>query len=349
MRRKILTGIIIFTALIFAGSAYSDFGSFSGNSDYDSGSRSSSSSSSSRSSSSSSSSTSRPSRSYSTGTTTRRTTPSYNTNTGGGGGSNFGVIPLASGIARQNNSYDDDEEMTDEEFSECMGVLFVLTVFFIFWMIIRSKNKKRQQEHAHINIDQPARILRPMEEYLELDPEFDEERIKTLMSNLYVQMQDTWHAKDISSLRPYMTDAFFAQMDRQLEQFRKTGRTDFTENIAVLNVGLKGWRQSAGKDYITVSLTSRIVSYVLDDVTGKLLSGDKNREKFMEYEIELTRKSGEITSAEAEGTRSERCPHCGAPLKLNASAQCEYCGSVITSVNSDWAICGMRGISQRTI
>ena len=341
MRRKILTGIIIFTALIFAGSAYSDFGSFSGNTDYDSGSRSSSSSS------SSSSSTSRPSRSYSTGTTTRRTTPSYNTNTGGG--SNFGVIPLASGIARQNNSYDDDEEMTDEEFSECMGVIFVLAVFFIFWMIIRNKNKKRQQEHAHINIDQPTRILRPMEEYLELDPEFDEERIKTLMSNLYVQMQDTWHAKDISSLRPYMTDAFFAQMDRQLDQFRKTGRTDFTENIAVLNVGLKGWRQSAGKDYITVSLTSRIVSYVLDDVTGKLLSGDKNREKFMEYEIELTRKSGEITSAEAEGTRSERCPHCGAPLKLNASAQCEYCGSVITSVNSDWAICGMRGISQRTI
>ena len=355
MRRKILTGIIILSALIFAGSAYSDFGSFSGNSDYDSGSRSSSSSSSSRSSSSSSSSTSRStsrsSRSYSTGTTTRTTIPSYNTNSGGGGGSNFGVIPLASGIAsgqRDNSGYD-DEEMTDEEFNECMGVIFVLAVFFIFWLIIRGKNKKRQQEHAHINIDQPTRILRPMEEYLELDPEFDEERIKTLMSNLYVQMQDTWHAKDISSLRPYMTDTFFAQMDRQLEQFRKTGRTDYTENIAVLNVGLKGWRQSAGKDYITVSLTSRITSYVLDDATGKLLSGDKNREKFMEYEIELTRKSGEITSAEAEGTRSERCPHCGAPLKLNASAQCEYCGSVITSVNSDWAICGMRGISQRTI
>ncbi len=338
MRRKILTGIIIFTALIFAGSAYSDFGSFSGNSDYDSGSRSSSGS-------SGSSSTSRPG--YSSGTTTRRT-PSYNTNTGG---SNFGVIPLASGIAagQRDNSDLSDDEMSDEDFNECMGVIFVLAVFFIFWMIIRGKNKKRQQEHAHINIDQPTRILRPMEEYLELDPEFDEERIKTLMSNLYVQMQDTWHAKDISSLRPYMTDAFFAQMDRQLEQFRKTGRTDFTENIAVLNVGLKGWRQSAGKDYITVSLTSRITSYVLDDATGKLLSGDKNREKFMEYEIELTRKSGEITSAEAEGTRTERCPHCGAPLKLNASAQCEYCGSVITSVNSDWAICGMRGISQRTI
>ncbi|MBQ3457405.1 MAG: hypothetical protein IJG30_00440, partial [Synergistaceae bacterium] len=52
MRRKILTGIII--TLIFAGIAHSDFGSFSGNSDYSS-SRSSSGSSSSYSSSSSSS------------------------------------------------------------------------------------------------------------------------------------------------------------------------------------------------------------------------------------------------------------------------------------------------------
>lgn len=192
------------------------------------------------------------------------------------------------------------------------------------------------------------RVLRPMSEYLELDPEFDEERIRTLMSNLYVQMQETWQKKDISPLRPYMTDKFFSQMDNQLDQFRKAGRTDYTERIAVLNTGLIGWRQSAGMDYITVSLNSRIVSYTLDDRTGELISGDKKREKFMEYEIELCRKSGTITNPESDGVKSATCPHCGAPLKLNASARCEYCGSVIESVNTDWAICGMRGISQRT-
>ena len=68
----------------------------------------------------------------------------------------------------------------------------------------------------------------------------------------------------------------------------------------------------------------------------------------MEYEIELTRKSGEVTKPEEEGQKADRCPHCGAPIKLNASAKCEYCGSVITKVNTDWAISAMRGISQRT-
>lgn len=236
----------------------------------------------------------------------------------------------------------------DDSFDECGGIAFVLLVFFVFWFVIHRNSKKRQAQRNVINIQDTVRTLRPMDEYLELDPEFDEERIRTLMANLYVQMQETWQKKDISSLRPYMTDKFFSQMDSQLEQLRKSGRTDYTEQIAVLNTGLVGWRQSAGMDYVTVSLNSRIVSYVLDDRTGELVSGDKKREKFMEYEIELCRKSGTLTTPETEETRSARCPHCGAPLKLNASAQCEYCGSVIESVNTDWAICGMRGIAQRT-
>ena len=335
MKRKILAGIVIITTLIFAGIAHSDFGSFSGNSDYSS---SRSSSSSGRSSSSGSS-----SRTYSTGGSSSRTydRPSHS-------GTNINVIPMMGGFSSNSgisSSYGEDE---GESFDEIAGVIFVLFVFFLFWFMIHRGNKKRREERNIINIQETVRTLRPMSEYLELDPQFDEERIRTLMSNLYVQMQETWQRKDINPLRPYMTDKFFAQMENQLSQFRQQGRTDYTERIAVLNTGLVGWRQSAGMDYITVSLSSRIVSYVLDDRTGQLISGDKNREKFMEYEIELCRKSGTVTSPETEGTRSATCPHCGAPLKLNASAQCEYCGSVITSVNTDWAICGMRGISQRT-
>ena len=252
---------------------------------------------------------------------------------------------MTSGIMSSGGTNSEDSDLSD---NECMGVGFVLLVFFLFWFIIHRNSKKQRERHAELTINEPVRVLRPMDEYLELDPEFDEERIKTLISNLYVQMQETWQAKDISSLRPYMTDKFFSQMDNQLDQFRKMGRTDYTERIAVLSTDIRGWRQSAGMDYITVGVNGRIVSYTLDDRTGELISGDKKREKFMEYEIELCRKSGETTHPESEGVHTETCPHCGAPLKLNASAQCEYCGSVVTNVNSDWAICGMRGISQRT-
>ena len=325
MRRKLFVLTVILFSVIFVSNAYSDFGSFSGNSDY----------SSSRSSSSSSS-----SRSYSSGTTSTRR--SYSS------GSDFNVALPSAAVARRNN-YFSDTETTDEEFDECMGVAFVFIIFAAFWFFSKKKSKRKHQEPVIINTHQPVINLREIYEYLELDPNFDEERIKTLIANLYVQMQETWQAKNIESLRPYMTDKFFNQMNKQLDEFKKHNRTDYTERIAVLNVALMGWRQSAGMDYITVSLSSRIVSYVLDDITGKLISGDKTREKFMEYEIDLSRKSGTFTTPETEGTKSATCPHCGAPINLNASAKCEYCGSIITNVNTDWAICAMRGISQRTM
>lgn len=337
MKRRIIPGIIILITLIFAGVSHSDFGNFSGNSDYGSSSSSSSSSS---------------GGGFSGGSDWSDSyTPSHRTRTRSrhaneyGGGINPGVV---AGVRHQqgvkNPSFDEEDA---EEFG---GIAFVLLVFFVFWLMIHINSKRKQKVgQTIINVQETVRTLRPMNEYLQLDPEFDEERIRTLMSNLYIQMQETWQKKDISPLRPYMTDKFFSQMDNQLDQFRKSGRTDYTERIAVLNTGLLGWRQSAGMDYITLRLNSRIVSYVLDDRTGELISGDKKREKFMEYEIELCRKSGSITSPESDGVKSAVCPHCGAPLKLNASAKCEYCGSVITAVNSEWAICGMRGISQRTV
>ena len=42
------------------------------------------------------------------------------------------------------------------------------------------------------------------------------------------------------------------------------------------------------------------------------------------------------------------CPNCGAPLDLNHTAKCEYCGAIITAAEYDWVISAIKGISQRT-
>ena len=326
MKSKFLALFVIVLVAVCVSTAWPDFGSFSGNSDY--GSRSSSGSSSHSS-----------SRSY---------TRSYH-------GSD------------SNSDSDSDSMSCGDTVLGILGLGVMAGIYYFFawcwrmfkaflWLMlwpvrkllgIQDKDSRPQHQQVIINAPAPTK-LRPIKQYYKLDPEFDEEAIRSLIANLYVQMQDTWRDKDISSLRPYMTDEFYSQMDRQLDAFRKQHKTDYTENIAVLNVSLIGWRQAGGMDYITVSINTRITSYTLDDNTGKLLSGDRQREKFMEYEIDLSRKRGIITAPKSERAGSQTCPHCGAPVNLNASAKCEYCGSVLTRVNTDWTICAMRGISQRT-
>ncbi len=220
-----------------------------------------------------------------------------------------------------------------------------MAIIIMVVMLNMKKHKGRSVAPGAKGADQS--MLRPIGDYHQLDPGFNEAELREKLSNLYVQMQQRWHEKDISTLKPYMTDAFYAQMDRQLDEKRKNHQTPCTERVAVLDLNFRGFYQSAGMDHIVARVNARIVAYILDDNTGKVISGSKTAEKFMEYEWDLVRKTGVITRKDGE-KRSILCPHCGAPLNINATAKCEFCGSVVTVDPDEWAIDSIKGISQRT-
>ena len=219
------------------------------------------------------------------------------------------------------------------------GILFWAVI--IIWAFRSKGDNSSHSSRPQGAMETPNSSLRSMQEYKKLDPGFNEPAFREHLSNLYVQM------KNIESLKPYFTDAFYYQSDRQLDELRKAGRTPCTERVAVLEATPRGFYQDAGMDHIVVRMRARIVAYILDDKSGNVVSGDRSREKFMVYEWDLCRKSGVMTE-QAKGTKSINCPHCGAPLAINQTAQCEYCGSVVNIVNEDWALNNIKGISQQT-
>lgn len=98
---------------------------------------------------------------------------------------------------------------------------------------------------------------------------------------------------------------------------------------------------------LVARLNTRIVDYTLDDKTGNLVSGSKNKEKFMVYEWDLVRTTGTKTEKD-KPMQTVNCPNCGAPVEINASAKCPYCGSVITLEEHGFALNAIRAISQET-
>lgn len=192
-----------------------------------------------------------------------------------------------------------------------------------------------------------AALLKPMEQYTSLDPDFSAGEFKDKLSNLYVRFQNCWQAKDIEELRPYLTDSFFSQMNTQLNAYRMKGQTNHVERISVLGVDLMGWGQESGTDYIIARLRTRIVDYVTDDSTGAVVRGSDTAEKFMDYEWKVVRSTGTKTSV-STGTTAQICPNCGAHVDINRTAKCEYCGSILTTDTFDWAVSSIKGISQRT-
>lgn len=240
---------------------------------------------------------------------------------------------------------DDD---TRGSFGGGTTIVIVIVVIIVIVMAMRAKNSGGQTPvMTTVQRTDDSQLL-PIERYVEeVDGGFSSAEMRTRLSNLYVRMQDCWSAKDISPLRPYLTDELYTQTDRQLDEIKSKRHTPHVERIAVLGVDIRGYYVREGMDHIIAELNTRITTYTTDDATGEVVSGDPVAEKFMTYEWDLARSSG-VKTDEAAPMQSINCPHCGAPLSINKSAECPYCGSVITLDEHDWVIYQIKGLSQRT-
>ena len=258
------------------------------------------------------------------------------------------------GSSDSSYDYDSDSDSSSSSSEESGGSgrgIFGLSVICVgIWILIEyAKKKRKANRRGTVQSTQSTATcnLTPMSSYRGLDPGYREDDLTAKISNLYVQMQNAWTQKDIMVIRPHCTDRFYTQMDRQLEQKRQRHETNYVERIAVLGVTLDGFVQTGGNDVIYATVRTRIIDYTLNDDTGKLVCGSRTQEKFMTYEWELVRQSGVTTQAEA-GQKTVNCPNCGAPVELNASAKCLYCGSIITAESQTFVLNGIRGISQKT-
>ena len=179
------------------------------------------------------------------------------------------------------------------------------------------------------------------------DPNFSEQEILEKVANQYVQMQNCWQDKNWEPMRAIMTDALWSQLNRQLEAIKRNGQTNYVERIAVLGTRFVGYHADEVNDNLVIELRTRITDYTVNDETGAVVSGSKTAEKFMTYEWTLIR-SVDKKTGEKEDMSDPHCPNCGAPVAINHSAKCEYCGQVLSTDDYDWTISAIRGISQVT-
>lgn len=228
---------------------------------------------------------------------------------------------------------------------------FVIVIIVIAVILISNRRKaSARSQNRPVNLgQQPASkpLVNRIDELKARDPAFSESKFIDDASNLYVRMQNCWTDKNLEPVRPQLTPELFAKSDRQLAAYRSSGQTNRIERISVLDARIVGCDSDDTNDIITVQLTSRIVDYVVNDSDGSLVRGDKNKELFMTYQWTFLRSLGKKTETEA-GVDSKHCPNCGAPIDLNRSAVCQYCGATITSGDYDWVLSNIRGISQRS-
>ncbi len=265
----------------------------------------------------------------------------------GGGGTDFG------------GDYGGDSGDLDTLFF-LLGYLFsdnpvlgtiIIIVLVVFAIIGKSKSAKLRRPSTPVtNVPKPTdpSTLRPMSEYNSVDPNFSTADMQSKISNMFIKLQASWTAKDLSSVAAHLTGEFYGQTDIQLETYRRNSQTNIVERIAVLGVSLIGWEQNDKNDIIIARVSARMADYVIDDTTKEVIRGSKDADKFMEYEWRLVRTKGKLTGVDDISER-KACPSCGAPLDINRSTQCDYCGNTVATNDYDWCLANIKGLSQRTV
>ena len=267
------------------------------------------------------------------------------------GGSDYGGSDWSSGGSDWSSDWSSgsDDYYYSGDGSGSMDISTIVVIIIIVVVLISAMRKKKGGSSGGSHIAGAQRTVLPMtiEDLKKQDPAFSEEKMKEKIGNLYVRMQECWQNKTWEEMRTSMDDAIFNQFNAQLNGLIKAGKTNYVDDIAVLGVDLTGFGQDDKHDIVTALVRTRIKDYTVDDATGAVVSGSKTAEKFMTYEWTMIRTKG-AKSFEQTADAAKNCPNCGAPLDLNATARCQYCGAVIQSADFDWVIKTIKGISQQT-
>lgn len=273
---------------------------------------------------------------------------------GGGGGSSWGGGSSSWDSGWSSGSTYDSGSNYDSGSSGgslgCLGGNFFTVVIIVIVVVIVLRYMRSSQQGGGQNVytaavEEPGL---PLDTLKQKDPNFNEQALLEKVGNQYIQMQNAWQNKDWEPMRAIMTDALYNQMARQLQALIDAKQTNYVERIAVLETRIVRYAVEGDNDVLVVRLSTRITDYTKDDRTDEIVSGSTTRELFMVYDWKLIRQKDKLTLNQPSVTQIS-CPNCGAPLDINHTGKCPYCGTIVTLSDHDWALSVIKGISQRTV
>lgn len=234
------------------------------------------------------------------------------------------------------SSYDSDGD-SDGEMSPEGAVAAIIIMIII---VIR---QKRQVKNAPKKMEKKA--LKQAAVITSYDPAFNAEALKARVARDFVMMQQAWSTKQWAQVRYLFSSQLYHQFENQMKELTRDGLTNHVEVLKEPEVRIAGFRQDEVNDIIYFMIVARLNDYTVD-ADGNYVVGHQGRIVEMTYRWEYIRTRGVRTGAEQT---EHPCPNCGAPVVMNASERCPYCGGVVESKNYTWVLNNVEGIRQRTI
>jgi len=224
-------------------------------------------------------------------------------------------------------------------------LLVVLGAFFFLYQRSRNPSASTQraleQREAELRTQVSAADVSGWINALKLkDPSFELLPMLDRTKKLFLEMQQAWLKRDLTPIRPFVSDATFQRLKVQLKLLHDQGIRDAFTDIQVLDLQIIGLDQSEWFDTLHTRIRAQMrdvdVPASATDAEAEQAARSAEPEAFTEV-WSFVRKPGAKTRIGDELFQG-KCPNCGAPYRGGASNNCEYCGAVLNSGNYDWTL-----------
>lgn len=192
-----------------------------------------------------------------------------------------------------------------------------------------------------MNVNVPDRTAQIEDIIRANDPNFTADDFTSFAKNVYIDIQNAWCARDLSTVRPVMHTNLYNTTDKQIQSKIQQKVIYHYESIAINTAYLTSYVQDRQFEYLTVYLNARFIDYQTNEETGQIIRGDKNTRWDFRYKMKFMRSIGVLTkdaTADNGGGTGHNCPNCGAPIEISSSGKCPYCDSVVTTGLYSWVL-----------
>jgi len=108
----------------------------------------------------------------------------------------------------------------------------------------------------------------------------------------------------------------------QLETLKLKHQKNIMKDIEYVDCKVIDIKKAKGVISVQVYLRVKCLDYVINEKTKKTLRGSDSRRLDIEYVLSFVK-------SETDNKDVERCPNCGAEVKITSSATCPYCDSTL--------------------
>jgi hypothetical protein len=172
------------------------------------------------------------------------------------------------------------------------------------------------------------------------DPRFELEAVLSKVRQLFPALQEAWFKRELTPIRPFLSDATYQRFNVQLQLMAAQGVRDALADVRLQGVQLIGIEQSAWFDSLHIRVSAGMrdtdVPASFSDEQARAAARKVSPESFTEVWT-FVRKPGAQTRI-GQDLYQGKCPNCGAPYKGGAANTCEYCNAVVNSGNYDWTL-----------